>query len=110
MERPIETNVQLVPKNYFNAKNTGANPEPEIQTNAKNITQEDSKQREGPNETNAQLAKLISGDRRTMALEERVNRAAPNITRIIQILKQIINEKYKEGEASDLKVSSKKNA
>ncbi|KAE8076266.1 hypothetical protein FH972_014929 [Carpinus fangiana] len=43
-----------------------------------------------------------------MAPEGRVNRATPNITRIIQILKQIINEKYKEGEACDLKVSVEK--
>jgi hypothetical protein len=51
----IETNAQLVHKNNFNAKYTGANPEPEIQTNAENITQEDSQQREGPIETNNQL-------------------------------------------------------
>jgi hypothetical protein len=43
-----------------------------------------------------------------MAPKGRVNRAAPNITRIIQILKQIINEKYKEGKARDLKVSTEK--
>jgi hypothetical protein len=43
-----------------------------------------------------------------MALEGSLNRAAPNITRIIEILKQIINEKYKEGEACDLKVFAKK--
>jgi hypothetical protein len=43
-----------------------------------------------------------------MALEGSLNRAAPNITRIIEILKQIINEKYKEGEACDLKVSAEK--
>ncbi|KAB9678295.1 hypothetical protein FH972_027058 [Carpinus fangiana] len=43
-----------------------------------------------------------------MAPEGRVNRVAPNITRIIQILKQIINEKYKEGKAHDLKVSAEK--
>jgi hypothetical protein len=50
------------------------------------------------------LQNLFLGDRRTIAPEGRVNRAAPNITCIIQILKQIINEKYKEGEARDLKV------
>ena len=43
-----------------------------------------------------------------MAPKGRVNRVAPNITRIIKILKQIINEKYKEGEAHDLKVSAEK--
>ncbi|KAE7995309.1 hypothetical protein FH972_000123 [Carpinus fangiana] len=37
--------------------------EPEIQINAKNIAREDSQQRKEPIETNAQLAKLISGDR-----------------------------------------------
>jgi hypothetical protein len=42
MEGLIETNVQLVHKNNFNVEHTGANPEPEIQTNAENITQEDS--------------------------------------------------------------------
>jgi hypothetical protein len=54
-KRPVETNVQLVHENNFNAENIAANPKPEIQTNAKNITQEDSQQREGPIETNAQL-------------------------------------------------------
>ena len=43
-----------------------------------------------------------------MAPEGRVKRATPNITRIIKILKQIINKKYKEGEAHDLKVSAEK--
>jgi hypothetical protein len=33
MEGPIETNAQLVRKNNFNAENTGANTELEIQTN-----------------------------------------------------------------------------
>ncbi|KAE8056027.1 hypothetical protein FH972_012830 [Carpinus fangiana] len=52
---PVEINALLVHENNFNAENIGANPEPEIQTNAENIAQEDSQQREGPVETNAQL-------------------------------------------------------
>ena len=55
MEGPIDTNAKLVHKNNFNAENTGVNPEPEIQINAKSIAQDDSQQREGPIETNAQL-------------------------------------------------------
>ena len=43
-----------------------------------------------------------------MALEGRLKRAVLNITRIIKILKQIINDKYKEGEAHDSKVSAEK--
>jgi hypothetical protein len=54
-EGPIETNPQLVHKNNFNAENTRANPEPEIQTNAENIAQEDSQQMEWLIETNVQL-------------------------------------------------------
>jgi hypothetical protein len=42
MKGPIETNAQFVHKDNFNAENIGANPEPEIQTNSENITQEDS--------------------------------------------------------------------
>ena len=53
MEGPIDTNAKLVHKNNFNAENTGANHECEIQTNVENITQEDSQRREGPIETNA---------------------------------------------------------